>query len=582
MLDNSGYILIAIIAFAAIFVAGIFVFQINRKSGKDLAKREEDTRRKMYELAILKELGERVGYSLNVQNIIDIITGSLKQFIDYSVTSYMLIEPEKIIFKVHLEKSVSQEFINDIKNRMVNSLGALLNKDFSNMHIEEILSGALLVEDIDEPVRSFFNIPLVIGGKVVGVLTIADTKIGLYREEEMTILYKITKQASNAVSSLQEVVRNEQRKLNAMMESINEGVVMTDKDYKIVVVNPAAKNVVGIGDKEDISIFDFVEKLGGIFDIKGKLEESVKLDKHLTVDNVLISDRFFQIIVSPVKSSFGAAKDEILGSVVIFHDITPMKEVEQMRDDFTSMMVHELRSPLDNIKKIAESLLKNKTSKSGSEYLSFVFQDSSRMLELVNDLLDVAKLEAGKFEIYKQPSNIVEVIKERASFFKTSAKFSKVSIETCFDKNIPQKIEFDPTRLGQVLNNLISNAIKFTPKEGTVTLQALFHKKGEAISKEAEAAGIKWFLNKDSPSVSAAPDSVIVAVTDTGIGLSQDKIVQLFSKFKQFRVAISEGEKKGTGLGLVVVKGIVEAHGGFVGVASEEKKGSSFYFILPV
>jgi signal transduction histidine kinase len=204
------------------------------------------------------------------------------------------------------------------------------------------------------------------------------------------------------------------------------------------------------------------------------------------------------------------------------------------------------------------------------------------MLELVNDLLDVAKLEAGKFEIYKQASNIIEIIKERASFFKTSAKFAKVKIETCFDKNIPEKIDFDPVRIVQVLNNLISNAIKFTPKEGTVTLQALMHKNGQDISKEAESQGIKWFLNNDSQNVAAAPDSLVVAVTDNGIGLSQDKIVQLFSKFKQFRAAISEGEKKGTGLGLVVVKGIVEAHKGWVGVASQENSGSSFYFILPV
>lgn len=571
------------VVFSSILIAGFFCYWRTSRLKKDMKKNEEKMHRSMFELAILKELGERTGYSLNVQNIIDIITGSLKQFIDYSVTSYMFIEPEKIIFKVHLEKSVSREFINDIKNRMVNSLSALLSRDFGKIYIEEVLSGVLLAGDgeIEEPVRSFFNIPLVIGGKVVGVLTIADTKLGLYREEEMTILYKITKQASNAVTSLQEVVRNEQGKLNAMMESINEGVVMCDKNYKIMVANPAAINAVGIEEKENISIFDFVEKLGGKFDIRGKLEESVMQDKHLSADNVLINDRFFQIIVSPVKSSFGMTKNEILGSVVVFHDITPLKEVERMREDFTSMMVHELRSPLDNIKKIAEILLKKETHKVHSEYLSFVFQDSSRMLELVNDLLDVAKLEAGKFEIYKQPSNITEIVKERVSFFKTSAKFSNVKIETCFDKNIPEKINFDTVKIVQVLNNLISNAIKFTPKAGKITLQALFHKQGQDISSEAKSAGIKWFLEKNLKNLGNLPDSLVMAVTDTGIGLSESKIVQLFSKFKQFRAAISEGEKKGTGLGLVVVKGIVEAHKGMVGVASEEGVGSSFYFVLP-
>jgi len=575
------FITLFVVFFSIVIISGFFYWKIN-KLKKTAQKSEEKMRRSMYELAILKELGERTGYSLNVQNIIDIITGSLKQFIEYSVASYMFIEPEKIIFKVHLEKPVTREFIDNIKNRMTNSLSALLNKDFGKTRIEEIMSGVILAENINEPVRSFFNIPLVIGEKVVGVLTIADTKAGLYKEEEMTILYKITKQASNAVTSLQEVVETEQRKLNAMVESINEGVVMTDKDYKIVVVNPAAKNAVGLPADKDISIFDFIEKLGGKFDIRGKLEESVKLDKFLNIDNVLIDDRFFQIFVSPVKSSFRSIKNEILGAVVIFHDITPLKKVERMREDFTSMMVHELRSPLDNIKKISELLLKKKAFKSGSDYLNFVFQDSSRMLELVSGLLDVAKLEAGKFQIYRQQSNIAETIKERVDFFKTSAKFSKIKLETYFDKNLPEEISFDSIHVVQVLNNFISNAIKFTPKNGVVAVQALFHKKGQDIIKESNEAGIKWFLNKNAQSIINMPDSLIVAVTDTGIGLSSDKIAQLFSKFKQFRVAIKEGEKKGTGLGLVVAKGIIDAHGGTVGVASEENAGSSFYFMLPI
>ena len=185
-----------------LIIGGFFYWKIN-KLKKDVEKNEQKMRRGMYELAILKELGDRTGYSLNIQNIIDIITGSLKQFIDYSVTSYIFVEPEKIIFKAHLEKSVSREFIDSIKKRMVSSLSAILNKDFSKTRIEEILSGAILTEYMNEPVRSFFNIPLVIGGRAVGILTIADTKTGLYKEDEMTILYKITKQASSAITSLQ-------------------------------------------------------------------------------------------------------------------------------------------------------------------------------------------------------------------------------------------------------------------------------------------------------------------------------------------------------------------------------------------
>ncbi len=258
------------------------------------------------------------------------------------------------------------------------------------------------------------------------------------------------------------------------------------------------------------------------------------------------------------------------------------EDIKQLREDFSSMMVHELRSPLDNIKKITELLVKKKTFESDEEYLNFIFQDSSKMLELVNDLLDVAKLEAGKFQVYKQSLDITALLNERANFFKTSAQFSNVTIATCFDKQVPKKIELDPIRIDQVLNNLLSNAIKFTPAKGTVTIQALLHQKGQSIEEEAMASGIQWFINKNTKNIADAPNSLIVAVTDTGPGLSQNKIAQLFIKFKQFKVSAEAREKKGTGLGLVVVKGIIDAHHGKVGVVSQEGAGSSFYFILPV
>jgi len=222
---------IAIIVLASFSVAvGAFSYWKSRSLRSALQAREVDTQRRMYELAILKELGDRIGYSLDVQKIVDIITGSLRQFVQYSAVSYMLLEPEKIVFKMHLEQSVSRGFVDDVRQRMLDSLSALLSKEFKKEFVEETLSGAILVEELGEPVRSFFNIPLVIGDKAVGVLTVAHTKSGLYKEEEMTILYKITKQASDAVTRLHNVVKTEQAKLSAMVESIYEGIVMTDND----------------------------------------------------------------------------------------------------------------------------------------------------------------------------------------------------------------------------------------------------------------------------------------------------------------------------------------------------------------
>src|SRR3989344_3741125 len=345
---------IILFVFAAFFLLTVFLYFRSEKFKKEFAekqkqakKREGSARQKIYELTILKELGERVGYSLNIRQIIDIIINSLRQFIDYTAASYMLIEPEKIIFKVDLKKPARRKFVNDIRDRMLKSLSILLNKEFNDNQLEEILSGAVLIEEAEEPARSFFNIPLVIGDKVVGALTIAHTEAGLYKEEEMAILYKIIGQASQAMTRLEEFVKTEQRKLNSMVESISDGVMMTDKDYRIAVVNPAAKRAFGISENKEPTIFVFIDNLDGKFDIRGKLEESVKFNRSLESGEILIKDKYFQIFVSPVKNKTAIDKrEEILGGVVIFRDITHKKELDRLRDDFTSMMVHELRSPL--------------------------------------------------------------------------------------------------------------------------------------------------------------------------------------------------------------------------------------------
>lgn len=577
-------VIVLIAGVLALGFGGFAFWQSRRLQGASL-KREAGVNQRMYELAILKELGDRVGYSLNVQEIIDIITGSLHQFIDYSAVSYMLLGPEKIIFKVHLEKSVHREFLNNIRDRMLGSLSALLDRPFEKKMIEEIISGAVLVEDVIEPVRSFFNIPLVIGEKVVGVLTIADIKDGLYKEEEMTILYKITQQASKAVTKLQEVVQTEERKLNSMVESMIEGVVMTDRDYRVVVANPTIKSILGLDKQKEPDIFDLIDHLGGVFDIRGKLEESTKLDKILEVPEVMIRDHFFQIFVSPVKNSFGVSKGEILGGVVIFRDITKEKEIIQLRDDFTSMMVHELRSPLEGIKNMTDLMVRKgkmfKPEKFVKEYAPIIFKDSSGMLTLVNSLLDVAKMEAGKLEVKRLPSDIKKIIAERITFYESSAKELQIKLESVLGVDIPAMFLFDPEEIARVLNNLISNALKFTSPGGKVMIQALIHRKEGDLTAEAGKNGIEWFIKQGS-GIDLPVDSLVVAVTDAGVGIRAENTPLLFNKFKQFRSAAIKGGKTGTGLGLAIARGIVEAHGGIIGVASEDGRGSTFYFTLPI
>jgi signal transduction histidine kinase len=418
----------------------------------------------------------------------------------------------------------------------------------------------------------------------MGVLTVASVKTGLYKEEELTILYKIISQASHAITRLQDVVKTEQSKLNAMVESMADGVVMTDTDYRIMVVNPSAKKTIGIGDEKEIDIFDFIDKLGGKFDIKGRLEESVKLNKPYASDKILFGDRFYQFFVFPVKSSMALSEGKTLGGVVIFHDVTKEMEVEKLRDDFTHMIVHELRSPLDSIRKISEVLRDGsvkRTAKGVKEYLQMIYQNSSGMLGLVNNILDLAKLEAGKFEIRKEPSSIKDIIKNRIDFFDLYAKDLKIKLKSVLDKQLPELADFDPEGIKQVLNNLISNAVKFSKSDGTVNVFAFVHKIGAKLSDEFKLLDSEISVQLPDDDFKDAPMSLVVAISDNGIGIPKDGVGQLFNKFKQLGGGLP-GAKKGTGLGLAIAKGIVEGHGGKIGAVSKEGVGSTFYFMLPL
>ncbi len=575
--------IIAILVAIYIVVIALSYWGVHRIK-RGIYSKDAEMKRRLYELAILKEISDRTGYSLNIQKILDVIVGSLNQFLEYSVVSYMLLEPSKVVFKADIEKSVSTQFIKDIRTRMLGSLSALLGRDLSGVDVEETITGAIMIDALEEPVRSYFNIPLVIGDQLVGVLTVSHTKAGLYKESEMEILYKIVNQASQAVGKLEEVVKTEQGKIAAMLESMLEGVVMTDRDYRVIAANPASKVVIGYKGEAVPTIFNFIDTFKGVLDIRGKLEEAIKLDKILTVEEVFFGNKYYQVVVSPVKSNVGVTKGEILGGVVIFHDVTHEKEAEKMRSDFTSMMVHELRSPLGNIKKIGEMMRSSKIledKQASSEYVSMLYDSSSSMLDLVNDLLDVAKLESGKFAIEKAPVNIKEILSESVKFFDTSARDAGINLNLLVADGVPNTVSIDAKRITQVLNNLFSNALIYTPKGGTVTAICFLHKSGQVIAGEATTVSAPWVSDNMSTDTINIPDSIVVAVTDTGEGITAENIEKLFNKFTQFASSARDSEHKGTGLGLVIAKGIVEAHGGVVGVGSKKGGGSTFYFTLP-
>jgi two-component system, sporulation sensor kinase E len=230
------------------------------------------------------------------------------------------------------------------------------------------------------------------------------------------------------------------------------------------------------------------------------------------------------------------------------------KEMQRIREDFLAMLIHEFRSPLAVIRGSADLILKEVDALDKDqifELLKQIQSSSTDLLDMVNDMMDVSKLEAGRYELFVKQFDINRVLTEESKRYYALVKEHNEYMEMELDRSIP-KFSFDADKIKQVMNNLISNAIKFTPAGGHIYVTSKL-----------------------------AGDCVRITVADTGMGIPDDLKPRLFHKFVQGRENGVRHEK-GTGLGLVIVKGIIEAHGGSIWVEDNTPKGAKFVFTLPV
>jgi signal transduction histidine kinase len=542
------------IILAAVIGAYLFVSLRERKFLRQKANQSLELQQKVYQAEVLKEISERIGYSLDTNKVVEIITSSLGNLLDYDAVSYMVLSGNgKTLFKCHVENPVSHQFIEDIKRKMRLSYGAIFNTEIQTGNMDESVTGSILDDSLNVKVESFFNLPVVISQKLVGLINVSSKQPGRYGEDQASILYAITNQAATAVSKLQAMLQSEKGKLEAVIYSLTDGVITVDLGYQLMVYNPVVKTILGINTDKPLTMYDIVDSLAGKIDLRTKMEQAIAENKAIVLPEVILKDKALELTIAPVKDSSGAV---IAGSVV-FHDITTEKTLEKTRQEFTAMMVHELRAPLTAVRWSSESLIKNLGAAQGIEPAKIkdtvitIETASNNMLELVNDLLDVAKIEAGKFELNLQQYDIVEVINEQAKAFRPQAEVKHLAINVI----APAKylLKFDRVRIGQVLGNLLSNAIKYSDS-GQIDINL---------------------------GVNAAEKIAIVGIKDTGIGVSREDLADLFSKFKQLKTG--DRSRKGTGLGLVVSRGIVEAHGGKIWAESAgENLGSTFSFSLPL
>lgn len=531
------------------------------KLKKELHEHEAIQKRRLYEISTLRALQERIGYSLDIERIIDTITGSLKNLFPYSTVSSLLIEPQKLVFKTTLEEQVSRNFVDEVKRSMVASLGAILDKSLPTQ-VEEVRIGMLPDNTNGKMLASFFHIPLVVQGKVVGLINISSTQPGLYKEADMTILYQMTSIASSALSRLREVIDSEENKLLAMIASLSDGLLFLDANMQLTVINMAAKKFLEVENLTTIAFADLLPILGSACDILSLIKKAQTEKKTITLEKVPFTDKKLRILVTPVLQ-IREGEEKIIGTTIILHDVTLEESLNALKEDFTNGIVHELRAPLTAIKAGAELLLTDTSLGASSEkVLKIIDEQTKRMLSDITSLLDAAKIEAGKFVVSKKADDIEKIVQDVLLLFLPQAEEKHIMLTTAVAKNLPQVL-VDRARISEVLQSIVANSLKFTQPGGMIEISA-----SETFAQH---------LPK-----SATNPGILISVKDTGIGIPKDKQQYLFSKFAQIGTSSIPAAKNGTGLGLYIAKGIVEAHGGQIYLTSTEGKGTTVSFVLPL
>lgn len=564
--DLPGFIVLA----PLLLITLLGAFWQMRKHEQSLQKQKKEINQRIYEILVLREIGERIGYQLDISKILDTIITSVNNLVPFTAVSYMLVTPngEAVDFKVHLTEMVNEKFLEGLRGQLLDSLNKISPKkyDINNLHLS--VTGAIIDEHAVSPLNSSWLIPLSINNHGLGVLAIASKTPGLYRGPEMEILVKIIAQASRAVNNLEKVITASQEKINSMVTSMPDGVLMFGKDLELLVINPAAQALLGLPTQTKTTIFDVARSLAEKIDLRAKIDESNSVKKLVVVDNLLLSGKYSRLLISPVFDH----QQNLVGNIVVFHDQTAEKQLEQIRDDYIAMMVHELRAPLTVVRGATDMFLRSPNMSSlpeGQALLKTMQESATSMLSLVNDFLDLAKIEAGKFQILKTTNNLSEIITDQITFFSQLA--NQKSINLTSDVSDPALIvQLDRDRIAQVFSNLLSNAIKFTPLGGKITVSAV---------KINSSEDIKWRFHSPYNFKNISFPCVLISVADTGRGISPDKVSQLFSKFRQITL---ESSQRGTGLGLVIAKGIIESHGGQIFLESRVDEGTTFYFTLDI
>lgn len=355
----------------------------------------------------------------------------------------------------------------------------------------------------------------------------------------------------------------EQQRDEAMLQGMSEGLIAINEKGEVVMINKVATNLLSLPD-EEAAVGKQIKDLYELYPatsktqdplVQGERPSYITLATGQEVNDVFgFHDKQGNKYLLNISSSPVKLDDKVVGAITVLRDVTKEKEVDRMKTEFISLASHQLRTPLSAIKWFTEMLVSGDAGKLQPEQQEFaqnIADSTERMIALVNALLNISRIESGRIMIDPKPTDLRELVGGIINDLKAKTEEKQQSLIISVHEDLP-KINLDPRLISQVYLNLLTNAVKYTPKGGEISV----------------------FISKKD-------DQIISQVTDNGYGIPKEQQGRIFQKF--FRAANAvKVETDGTGLGLYLIKAVVESSGGKIWFKSEEGKGTTFWFSMPV
>jgi len=506
--------------------------------------------RRVEEQAALYELGRSLVDELDIGNLLDLLLAKAVDLVDADIGVLSLRE-DGGIFRVKAMRGLpaSDPNLSFLAGEFLAGEAAAVGDSVRKLSVPAAQAGPW--GRYVEGEVTYLAAPITWQGEVKGVIEVASRHPERsFGDDDLRLLALFVNQAAIALenSNLYRLITEDQRRTEAMLHSINDGVIAVNNDARVIMVNAAAERILGLPPfphvyerhvKEVIRIPSLANLFLKSLHSGKELAEEIRLDAP--------EKRILEAETSIIEVHPGGR----IGIIAVIRDVTALRELEQAKSDFVSTVSHELRTPLTSIKAYTATLRRKDVDfdeETRQQFLKVIEEETDRLTRLISDLLDMSRIDSGRMELKRREFDVSRLAGIVVEKLRSQATNHVLSLE-CRGNIRP--VNADPDKIEQVLVNLLDNAVKYSPSGGE----------------------IKVFLENKGKFVH-------FSVSDQGVGIPENHLPHIFEKFHRVDNRATR-EVYGTGLGLYVSKSIVEAHGGNIWVESELGKGSTFHFTLP-